>query len=50
MSTKKNLYKSSIRDISIFDISIANVGKTAKNIKNGHINAASTFTFLLLRY
>lgn len=32
-----------MRDISTFD-SIANVGKIGKNIKNGHINATSTFT------
>lgn len=43
-------YKSSMRDMSIFDISIANVGKIGKNIKNGHINATSTFTSLLLGY
>lgn len=32
-----------MRDISTFD-SIANVGKIGRNIKNGHINATSTFT------
>lgn len=36
-----------MRDISIFDICIANLGETGKNIKkNGRINATSTFSHL----
>lgn len=39
-----------MRDIHIFDINLANVGKIGQNIKNGNISATSTFASLLLGY